>query len=171
MSNETKRGVVKIVPNQMYFEGQTFKVAEIAGLVQDNTGAKRISVKSERGDVRVFDVKDFILGKDSAGKDRVIVELVAFSRVGLDWESTVWPEDKAKEENPLSHFEEYDDPTKTPCFIRTVEAAAKYVRAGKTTAADAEEMARTIEPPCPVCMLFMEPETLKREVEKRVNFN
>lgn len=171
-SNETKRGAVKLVPNELAFDGKLAKVARVDGATNDATGEKQIRVHSERGDVRVFDVKDFTVGKDSAGEDRVFVELPAFSRTGNEWEFAVWPEEKA-DENPLLHFEDYDDPTKTPCFIRTVEAAAKYVRSGKTSKADAQEMSRSIEPPCPVCMLFqvLNPEALKREVEKLVNYN
>lgn len=175
MNNETRtRGRVRIVPMLLSFDGLRYsKVASVEGEINDKTGERRIRVNSEIREARVYPVRDFIVGPDPDGKEeqgRVYVELHDdYSGPADLWARAEWPKEEEKP-GDLDHFLKYDDPTKTPCFIRTVEAVAKYVRAGRLSKEDAKEVAETTERPCPVCMLFqlVNPETLKNAVEERV---
>ena len=172
--NETRtRGRVRIVPMVLAFDGlRTTPVASVEGETNDKTGERRIRVNSEIGEARVYPVRDFVVGPDPDGKEkgRVYVELSdGYSGPADLWQRAEWPKEEEKP-GDLDHVLTYDDPTKPPCFIRTVEAVAKYVRAGRLSKEDAKEVAETTERPCPVCMLFqlVNPETLKNAVEERV---
>ncbi len=131
----------KVVPMTLTFGFGIGNVVSVEGLDNANTGEKRIRVTSERGESLVFDVKRYEVGPDPdllRAEGRVHVEFLEHNGRG----TALWPESEylrdrkaepksapAKKERAICPPPE--NPTKTPCYLESVEYLAGCIKAGK----------------------------------------